>query len=91
MGLGQLPEAQGLEIYALLRSVLQAVVWLPGAERGRICYTRDTSSDHRNLEKGYGVKGQNFLPSVIISLVEVEEGARSSGRDFKTLKRHRAI
>lgn len=32
------------------------------------------------------LKGQNFPPSVIIPLVGVQEGARSSDRDFKTLK-----
>lgn len=51
---------EGLEIYAPLSSLLQNVVWLLEGSREGICYIRDSSSDHRNLEKGYGVKRSKF-------------------------------
>lgn len=51
---------EGLEINAPLSSLLQNVVWLLEGSREGICYVRDSSSDHRNLEKGYGVKRSKF-------------------------------
>ena len=60
-GLGRLPETRGpgdLCPAQNCTTVICLASW--GRERERICYTGDTSSDHRNLEKGYGVERSKF-------------------------------
>lgn len=59
MGLGREPEARGPADLCPAQSCT-TLSCLASEGRERVCCTGDTVSDHRNLEKGYGVERSKF-------------------------------